>query len=325
LAWPSAINWRPAWAGAWNSRILGGRGESAIPYIHAREMAPFMSRVIESSERLEPRQVLIASPSHTVSHRDLYEMVRRYSDRQLGSPVLMPAPLARIGVWARDLVGRVMGNRPFERPWMADYIDQALSVDPSRTHQLIGWVPRPRLFIERRMAFLLDHRKTDPLEWSARNRAAAKVVHLRPNLMVHRLLERHQDEICRRFLAALVDDTHADSRFPSARQTDARVLEWRFTVALRHILNSVRADDRGLFLGYCRDLAEKRLGDGIGATEIVDTLRLVNTSALEVVCADSRAEGLEAALLDHLTMTIEFGCDQVLEIYEDLAGEEIPD
>jgi nucleoside-diphosphate-sugar epimerase len=309
-------------SGAWNARILGGQGNSAIPYLHARELPGFMRRVIRCSLNLARRQVLIASPNHTLSHLDLYRLVDRYSGETLGTPIRVPAPLARIGVWGRDLLGRLTGNRPFERPWMVDYIDEALSVSASSTHELIGWKPRPRLYMDRRMAFILDHRKIDPIEWTTRNRAAEKVVHLRPNLKVHRLLERHQDRIRRRFLAAILGAPDSAARFPTAQGANPRVLEWRFTVALRHILNSVRAQDRGLFLAYCRDFAEKRHDDEVDVAELVDMLRLIDSCALEVVCADPEAEGLAAALYAHLSMTIEFGCDQVLEVYEDLSGEE---
>ena len=309
-------------SGAWNARILGGRGASGIPYLHARELAGFMKRVIRCSADLPRRQVLIASPNHTVSHLDLYRLVDRYCGRTLGSPILMPAPLARVGVWGRDLLGRLTGDRPFERPWMVEYIDLALSVNAGATHELVGWNPRSRLYMDRRMAFILDHRLIDPIAWTVRNRAAEKVVHLRPNLKVHRLLERHQDRIRRRFLAALVDAPDSAVRFPTAQGANPRVLEWRFTVALRHILNSVRAQDRGLFLAYCRDVAEKRYEDEVDVDELVHMLRLIDSCALEVVRADPEAEGLESALYAHLTMTIEFGCDQVLEVYEDLSGEE---
>lgn len=309
-------------SGAWNSRILGGRGESAIPYIHARELAPFMSRVIEHSDRLDPCQVLIASPSHTVNHAELFYLVNAFAGRDQVRPLRMPAPLARVGVWGRDLVGRVIGNRPFERPWMVDYIDEALAVDASRTYGLIDWEPRSRLFMRRRMAFLVDHRGSDPIEWTTRNQAALKEVHLRPNLRVHRLLEKNQDRIRSRFIEAVVGDRDAETKYPGALEIGGQVLEWRFTVAFRHILNSVRAQERGLFLGFCRDFSEKRYRDGVSASEVVALLRLIDRVALDVLADEPEAEGLAAGLNVYLTMTIELGCDQVLEIYEDLSGEE---
>ncbi len=312
-------------SGGWNSRILGGRGESAIPYLHARDLTGFMERVIRHSDRLGPCEVLIASPNHTVNHLQLFNAVNAYSGRGDVRPIRIPALLARVGVWGRDLVGRVIGDRPFERPWMVEYIDESLAVDASRTFELIDWAPRPRLFIERRIAFLIDHRKMDPIEWTLRNRAALKEVHLRPNLQIHRLLETHQDEIRDRFLEELGSAAGEEAGSPTYREVSPQVLEWRFTVAFRHILNSIRAKERGLFLGFCRDFAAKRFRDGVPAAEVVTLLQLFNRTSLEVLNGDPEATALAGSIYEHLTMTIEFGCDEVLEVYEDLSGNEIRD
>ncbi|TFG38039.1 MAG: hypothetical protein E4H44_04440 [Candidatus Aminicenantes bacterium] len=101
------------------------------------------------------------------------------------------------------------------------------------------------------------------------------------------------------------------------------MVEWRFTVALRHILNSVRTKERGLFLGYCRDFAVKRFEEGFDVVEVVRALQGLNQIALDVLSEDPEAGDLEEALQSHLSMTIEFGCDQILEIYEDLSGEAV--
>lgn len=310
-------------SGAWNARILGGKGFSAIPYLHARELAPFMARLFRANDRLKRRDVVIASPNHTVSHGELYDLVRRYSGANLRGPIRMPSVLARIGVWGRDLLGRFLGDRPFERPWMVEFIDKSLEVDATRTHELIGWHPRERLFMGRRMAFLLDHRKMDPIEWTSRNRAALKEPLVRPNLRIHRLIAKHQDEIRERVVDAQISEL--ESRVSSEQNVNRQVLEWRFTVAMRHILNSVRAEERGLFLGYCRDCAEKRYRDGVPVEEVLTVLRTVDDCCREVIRRDPESVGLDGAIYAHLSMTIEFGCDQVLEIYEDLGGEEVSD
>ena len=310
-------------SGSWNARILGGRGQSAIPYLHVRELTPFVRRLLANHERIGQREVVIASPNHTVDHTQLFELVHRYAGSSEASPVFIPAPLARIGVWGRDLVGRLIGNRPFERPWMVDFIDLDLAVDATYSQELIDWHPRQRLFMERRMAFLIDHLRSDPIEWQQRNQAALKEVHLRPNLRIYRLLERHQDAIRSRFLELVISDAGAESNFPSYRRVSPQVVEWRFTVALRHILNSVRTKERGLFLAYCRDFAVKRFEEGFDVLEVVRALKGLNQIALDVFSEDPDAADLEEALQSHFSMTIEFGCDQIFEIYEDLGGEEV--
>ena len=43
------------------------------------------------------------------------------------------------GMAARDVLGRMTGRRPFERAWMARYIDRPLTVDARATYELPDW------------------------------------------------------------------------------------------------------------------------------------------------------------------------------------------
>jgi hypothetical protein len=237
----------------------------------------------------------------------------------------MPPLLARIGVWGRDLLGRMLGNRPFERPWMVSYIDRDLAVDASHSHRLLQWEPRARLLLPRRVPFMIENLKTEPVEWHRRNRAAMKEVHLRKNLRIHRLLEKHHDEIRSEFVDGHLIGSEGPERFPHYQSVPREILEWRFTVVLRHLLNAVRTGEKGLFTAYCRDLAEKRYRDGFGAIEVCNALEALDDTCREKVQLDDEAEGLEQAMHDYLTMTVQFGCDQVLETYEELSGKPITD
>ena len=306
---------------AWNARILGGRGESAIPYIHGREIPVFFRRLFEHVDAIGQREVLICSPSETVSHRELFDLANLNYHGLRVRPILMPAPLARLGVWGRDLIGRLLGDRPFERPWMARLIDRDLAVDASRTQARIGFSPRERLLIRRRIPFMIEHLKADPMEWHRRNRAAMKHVELRPNLLVHRLLDNHHDAIRRRFLQEQLAGPEAAKRLPNYQKLPTEILEWRCTVVFRHLLNAVRAGDKGLFTAYCRDLAVTRFQEGFPADEVCDALMMLDAACLDVTRLDPEAKGLEEALRNYVTTTLEFGCDQVREIYDDLAGE----
>ncbi len=306
----------------WNNRILGGRGTTAIPYLHLREMGPFFRQLIRHNDEIEQREVLIASPSETLSHHDLFNLanIDYYGHRR--RPISMPKLLARVGVGARDLLGRLLGNRPFERPWMIRYVDTDLAVDASRTYQRIEWRPRKRLLLQRRMPFIVENLKTNPNEWHRLNRAALKVVRLRAHLRINRLLETHLDEICNSFLNQLLSPGSA-SRFPSYQNVARDVLEWRFMILLRHLQSSIRTRDRGLFTTYCRDLAEKRLMQGFGVREVIGALLTVSAICVDTLRADPEAEDLEGPIHDHLLMTMQFGCDQILEIYEEVGGEEL--
>ena len=153
-------------SGAWNARVLGGRGQSAIPYLHVDDLTLFFLALLDRLDDVPPGQVLQASPDGAVSHQQLYDEATLLHFGNRRASLHVPRPLCGPGMWSLDLLGRLIGKRPFERPWMARYVDKAMTIDASRTRSILGWEPRPRLQVLRRLPFLLENRKTDPIEWN---------------------------------------------------------------------------------------------------------------------------------------------------------------
>jgi nucleoside-diphosphate-sugar epimerase len=313
---PPLFMFLSTWLGAsWHRHFLGGRGESAIPYLHVNDAVLFLEQVLSRLDRLDPCEVLIASPDTPVSHRQLYEASTLAFFGMRHTPLFMPKPLCRPGMYARDWAGRVLGQRPFEQPWMADYIDQVMAIDASRTRARLDWAPRPRLEMPRRLPFLIENLKADPAHWNVRNRAAMKEVHIPANLKVHWLLERHQEEIIHEFNELLTgaDTSH---RFGHYQHLTPEEHDWNHRMVMRNLLNAVRARDRGIFMAYCRDLAEHRLQEGYPANELCGALEGLNLVCWRVLRRDPESKGMRAAIFDHLTSTLRSGCDQAQDVFE---------
>lgn len=149
----------------WNARVLGGRGDSAVPYLHVEDLLSFLVRVVEKIDDLKPSEVLQASPDGCSSHGELFHEATRNYFGAPRRPLLMPVSLARPGVRMRELLGRITGRMPFERSWMVDFIDRRLHVDASRTRRRIDWAPNPNLGIIKRLPRLIENLKHHPTEW----------------------------------------------------------------------------------------------------------------------------------------------------------------
>lgn len=301
---------------AWDARVLAGRGESAVPYLHVRDLVLFFECLLARLRREAPAHVLVASPDGCVSHRDLFEEATLLYFGRPSQPLCVPKLLCRLGLHARCFLARWRDEPPFERPWMARYIGRRMTVDAHRTRDWLGWSPRERMQVLRRMAFLVEHFKTDPITWNARNHAALKRVRVLGNLAVHRLLERHEEELVGAFGAALRGPNGA-RRFPGFQALRLEEQRWDHRVALRHLMNAVRTCDRGLFLAYVRDLAEHRLEQGFEAHEACEWLRELSRVCLDVLGRDPAAEGLQTDLRDHVARTLlQYGCDATLDVFD---------
>jgi nucleoside-diphosphate-sugar epimerase len=295
---------------AWNNRILGGRGESAIPYLHINDAVSFLARVIQQRSDLENGEIVIASPDGAVSHEQLYIEATQYFFDNPKPPIHMPKPLILPGIQARCFAGRFAPEKPFERPWMARYVDKELTVDASRTRQRLGWFPRRRLDILYRLPFLIENFKYDRIEWTRRNRDAMKQVRVRPNLKIHSLLQKHKQEIVQECTAAL------KRRYPRYQDLNEREHRWNHRLILRNLFNAIRMRMKIDFMSYCRDLAERRLEEGFTAEELVGALETVDEVCVQTLMMDEEADDMKPYLYACISMTIRFGIDQVLETYE---------
>ena len=305
----------------WNSRILGGRGESAVPYLHVRDGAVFLRKVVEKADELQRVVVLNASTNGAVTHQQLFEAATSYYYSQARKPIHIPKFLAGPGVVARDALGRLLGKRPFERPWMAKFIDLQLTADASHTQELLGWHPLPRLNILQRVPFLIENMKTDPVEWSRRNQEAMAVT-LRPNLRIYRLLEAYEEEITVQFMGIVVGE-RGQSPLSSYQALPADELDWHTKVIIHTLMTSVRNRQKGILMAYCRDVAERRCQQGFACEEVASALAALNHVCLEVLGKVPDSGVTPKDLHDYITTTITFSIDQVQEVFEHMQEGEV--
>jgi nucleoside-diphosphate-sugar epimerase len=302
----------------WNANVVAGRGLTAIPYLHVHDVVTFLRRVLETREELTPGEVVIASGDGAVSHRELFGTATLAYEGKRRDPRYVPKPLCRAGISMLDLLGRVTGQRPFERPWMAHYIDQEMRVDSSMTRRLLNWNPRPRLGLLRRVPFLVENLKTDPHGWIARNQAAMKAVWISDYLKIYWLLQKHDAEILEAFHAALTGPDRRE-RFPTYQRLAAEEHDWNHRLLVRQLFNAVRTGDKSVFMTYCRDLAVRRFREGFSAEEFCGAVELLNLICMRILRRDPASDGMRQQILDYLTMTLRYGCDQAQETFEELS------
>src|SRR5512141_1767056 len=299
----------------WNRRMLGGRGESAIPYLHVADAIALLTRLLERRRDWKPSEVLIASPDGATSHRALFEATMSHEAPVPVAPVLIPKPLCGPGMLLRDLAGRVTGDRPFERPWMAEYIDTVMAIDASRTRARTGWAPRERLEMLRRLPFLLENRSMYPLDWHRLNRAAMKKVYVPQNLRLYQLLERHQAELVEEYSKAL-----DDARLPSYEHVSPEDHEWHHKMILRQLMNAVRTQDRHVLVASCGDLAERRYRKGFREEDLCRAITALDGVCAAVLSRDPEARTLAGEIHDDVTTPLKWGVDRIQETYETLAA-----
>jgi len=300
---------------SWKSRVLGGRGESAVPYIHIVCLVRMLRTILDKTEKLKPFDVLIASPDESTSHQELYDLSTRFVFGEKRKAIHIPAILARLGVSLMDLAGRLIGRRPFERPWMMKYIDECMDVDAGYTRKELDWNVIPRYRPERRILHVIEHMKTYPNEWHHKNTLALYKSPERPNLEISEALV-HQEEA---ILTALLDrimNVEDPTRYHSYKKMDPEKLSWYLGIVYNLLKVSVRTGDRLSLANYARFIASIRIHEGFKLAEVVDVYQTLSDLVIQQLLEFDSAKHLEQRIRDDIDLTIQMAVDEIEDAYD---------
>jgi nucleoside-diphosphate-sugar epimerase len=306
------------WLGdGWSARVLGGRGESAVPYLHVADLVRLFHEIIERRHDLPRSVVLNASPNGCTTHRELFETATRDYYGEAARPVLMPRAIATVGVIARWWLGKLRRKPPFEAPWMMSYIDRQLRIDATRTHELMDWRPTRRLDVNRRLLLMVENMKSHRELWQQRNEAALARVADRPNLRIAGILDELREDLVPR-IADVVGDPACADRYCRYNEMDREALEGFLRLLLQVVITSVRTGERRLIRHYAQVVAMRRRDEGFTLAQVQAFLRTVGGNVVEALQIHPELESAEAAIHDHVQLGFDLAIDGVEDAFESL-------
>ncbi len=302
-------------SGRWDARILAGRGEAAIPYFHVNCAVRTMIGILEFSQQLKDFDIYAASPKRSIAVKEIFAQGTRLFFGSSPHAILLPKPLAASGLVARDLLGRALDRRPFERPWMARYIDRRMDVDPSYTRRAIPVALRRRLLLDRRLPFLVENLKSYPEEFHARNARALARGGERPNIIVTGIMRREREALVERVFEHIRSVPNTN-HFPNYQRMAPEKLRWYIRLVYDLLMSSVRSGERSPILSHARYIASARNREGFPAAELKRAL----ADSAEIVTRFLREnypeECSESFLNDNIRLATQLAIDEVEDTYE---------
>ena len=299
------------------SRILAGRGQSAIPYIHVQDLAQFFLRVLDRHQSLARLCTLNAGPDGAVSHLDLYRLATRFYYNQARRPLCMPVWLLYPMVLVRLVQNHLLGREPFERLWMLKYVDQQLVADSRRTRELLDWKPTPRKTITRRLVFLIENMQRNPELWRSWNEAMLHRTANRPQLVLHERLcaamDSERDEVVQPVVRALLAAAEGaiPGNGPAPRSLDSQVLTSYVRLLCQLIVTTLRTRNRPMMQQYAHTIAFLPLNAGLSNGLASYTLFLLGDQLIARFRSRPEFQRLAPGADDYVAMTIHMAMDQI--------------
>jgi nucleoside-diphosphate-sugar epimerase len=301
------------------SRIIGGKGESAIPYIHIRDLCQMLQVILSKTSELPEYDIYHASPNGSTSHKELFEISTRYYYGEVINPVHLPKLLAYPALIARRLlkVFKLTCDEPFEQFWMIKYIDKKLDVDSSYTKSVLDWRTTPRYNISRRLLFLLEKMKSHPDEWRVKNEAALKRIARRANLMIYEKMIEQKEVILTRIEEIILGE-NPEGIFTRYKDMPLNDFQCYMSALYHLLLATIRSSDRSLLLKYIDDIAIRRFAEGFEPRILCATLRTFSDFIINHLSSYKELSKIKQELYDNIGLSLQIAQDEVEDLYDGL-------
>ena len=302
----------------WDARIFVGHRGMSIPYVHISCVTGIIRAIMEKTDEMKQFDVFLVSHDKPTSLLDLFHAATRLYLGEQREAIHFPIWIAKMGVFMRDMVGRLIGNRPFEQMWMTNYIDKEFHTDCTYTRETIGWEPRDRYRIEHRILYMIENLKSVPEEWHRKN--LARVMRFRtqrPTLTLAQQMHFLRNELVDEILGYLTAPENK-TIFPYYQQLEPERLRYYSDRLYGNLFTSVRHGDRSVMIGFGHDLAKARYEEGVHVTELCAALNASCSIITHRLYDDPRLESMKLLVHDYITLSIQLAIDEIEDTYEEL-------
>ena len=307
----------------WNARIIGGKGESSITYIHINDLIRLLLRVIEKTNNLPEIATFIASPAGTVSHNDLFREATKYFYGHSKKSIHIPKFIALPGVVIRSFLGKLMGNEPFEKLWMMKYIDKKLVIENSFTRKVLSWSTAPRYDVLRRIIFMVEKIKNNPAEWNFKNEAILDKVAYRQNVIAYDILIEQRKTIVDKMVVYIILSPDNKMLFPHYRKLNIIELKWFVSLFFQLIAITIKTKDRQIIRNYAKLMTCRRYLEGFEFKEIADFVLTLIDIIKSVLLSRIESKNNKQEIYDFINIITQLTLDELEEYYEFINTQDI--
>ena len=302
-----------------DSKVIAGKGDSGIPYIHIRDLCKLIKTIIDKSDKLPDFDIYNASPDGATSHKEIFEVSTHYFFGRVVKPIYLPKYLAYPALVVRKAFQflKLTSDNPFEQFWMIKYIDKKLAVSSAYTQSELGWNPTPRYHLTRRLLFLLEKMKSHPDEWQVKNEAVLKRIASRTNLIIYEKLIEQKDVLLTKLNEIIIDE-NPGGKFTQYKQLQLNDLQCYISAIYHLLLATVRSSDRSLLLKYIEDIAVRKFAEGFEPEIICRTLKLFSEVIIEHLSAFKELNNKKQEVYDSIGLSMQIARDEVEDLYDNL-------
>ena len=299
------------------SNFIGGKGYFAIPYIHIKDVIDFVYNLIRKSQSLPQIGVYIASQPKAVNLNEIYETATRYFYNEPRYPRHLPGKIAKTGLYLYSGLCRLFNKETFLRPWMGNYLDKQLNVDPSWTYDQLSWQPKLRYSLLRRLLFLVENKIIYTNNWHFRNQILLEQrVAYRRSIQIYQIMYEVREEVVHNVLTDLLNPQQY-YRFPNYQKMDKEVVTRYIYLIFQLFALAIRNRDRSFLTDYNQIICTYRFVEGFSIQELTEFNILFDVHLRNALWKKADKD-IQQRMNNYITLTTQYFIDDREDIYDTL-------
>ena len=144
------------------SHFYSGDVDHGDVFVHLEDVVDAIEKTVDKRKNIPNAMAINIGEPSTPTYQELQDAIGNLIHGKDWETFEMPAPLAKAGAWARDLV-----SDPFIKPWMIDRAGAHYELDISRAKELLDWEPRHRVMDT--LPTIIKNLKANPEVWYQKN------------------------------------------------------------------------------------------------------------------------------------------------------------
>jgi nucleoside-diphosphate-sugar epimerase len=158
------------WRKDFGYKILPGKGEGGISYVHIEDVLDAFEKAMFMAKQIPSGSIFVLSEDEYVSINNLYNKIFCEIYGKKLNPIHLPKWLVCFFVYITNKFYLILGREFFFRPWMINLTDKKYRFDIDNAKRMLNWYPR--FLLKEYIKVIIKNLKNDPKRWFEINKIA---------------------------------------------------------------------------------------------------------------------------------------------------------
>ena len=156
------------WKKCFGYRILPGKGDGGISYIHIEDVLDAFEKAMLRAEEIPSGSIMILSEETLISNNELFDIISHEIYGKYLNLIHLPGWIVWICIYFVSNFHSLTGSSYFFKPWMLKLTDKKYRFNIDKAKRTLKWQPRFKL--EQCLKIMIRNLKDNPRKWLSINK-----------------------------------------------------------------------------------------------------------------------------------------------------------